>query len=169
MGDSHLFLVVALNTLENEQEHLVYHIHNLMVVVFKSHLEIETGELGQVPVGVGIFSSKDGPDLVHPLHISSDSHLFSQLRRLGQESGAAEVVDFEHSGTRLSCSGLEFGRLNLSEALRIEEGSEEISDAGAKTKDRMGDRGTEVDNPVGETSGLADTGVERARPSKLGK
>ena len=53
-------LVIRLNTFEDEQEHSIDHVHNLVVLVLENHLEIETGELGQVLVGVG-FSLKTEP------------------------------------------------------------------------------------------------------------
>ena len=161
--------VVILNTLENEEEHLVNHIHDLVVVAFESHLEIETSEFGQVPVGVRVLSPKDGADLVNPLHISGDSHLLSQLRRLCQEGWTAEVVDLEHSRTGLSSSGLEFGGLDLSKALGIEERSEEVGDTSTETENGVGDRGAEVNDSVYKTSSLADTRIVGIRTGELAK
>lgn len=169
MEITHLFLVIGLNTFEDEQEHLVDNVHDLMIVVLESHLEVETGEFGQVPVGVGVLSPENGANLVHPFHISSDGHLLGQLRGLGQEGWTTEVVNLEHGGTGLSGSGLKLGRLDLGEALRIEEGPEEVGDAGTDTEDGVGDRSTEVDNSVGEAGGLADTGVVGIGPSELSK
>ena len=68
-------LVIGLNALEVEQEHLVDHVHDFVVVVLDSHLEIETGELGQVPVGVGVLGPEGGADFVHLLHIGGSGHL----------------------------------------------------------------------------------------------
>ena len=167
MKIAHLLLVIGLDALEDEQEHLVDHIHDLVVVVLESHLEVETGELGQVPVGVGILSPEDGANFVDALHISGDGHLLSQLRGLCQERWPAEVVDFEDGGTRLGGSGLEFGRLDLGEALGVEEGSEEIGDTGTDTEDGTGDWSAEVDNSVGETCGLANARVVGIRPGEL--
>jgi hypothetical protein len=164
-----LLLVVILNTLENEEEHLVDHIHDLVIIIFESHLKVEASEFGQVPVGVRVLSPEDGADLVYPLHISSDSHLLSQLGRLRQESRTTEIVDLEHGRAGLSSSGLEFGRLDLGEPLGIEECSEEVGDTGANTKDGVGDRGTEVNNSVGETSSLADTRIVGVWSGKLGE
>ena len=154
---------------ENEQEHLVDDVHDLVIVVFESHLEIETGEFGQVPVGVGVLSPKDRSNLVHPLHISSDGHLLSQLRGLCQEGGTTEVVDLEYSGTGFGGSGLKLGGLNLGKSPRIEERSEEIGDAGTNTEDGMGDWASEVNNSVGETSGLANAGIVGIGAGKLGE
>ena len=53
-------LVIRLNTFEDEQEHSIDHVHNLVVLVLENHLEIKTGELSQVLVGVG-FSLKMEP------------------------------------------------------------------------------------------------------------
>ena len=46
-------LAIRLSALEDEQEHSIDHVHDLMVVVLKNHLEIEAGKLGQVLVDVG--------------------------------------------------------------------------------------------------------------------
>lgn len=140
-----------------------------MIVVFKSHLEIETGELGQVSVSVGILGSEDGTNLVHLLHIGCNGHLLGQLRRLGQERRAAEVVNLEDGRTGLGSRGLEFRRLDLGETLGVEERSEKICDAGAETENGVGYWGTKVDNPVGETSSLANTRVVGIGPSKFSK
>ena len=140
-----------------------------MIVVLESHLEIETGELGQVPVSVGLLGPEDGANFVHLLHVSGDSHLLSQLRGLGQERWATEVVDLEDGRTGLSGSGLKFRRLDLGEALGIEEGSEEIGDTGTDTEDGVGYWSTEVDDPVGETSSLTYTRVVGIGPGELCK
>ena len=51
-----------------------------MVIIFERHLKIETSELGQMPVGVGILGPEDGTNLVHLLYISGNFHLLGQLR-----------------------------------------------------------------------------------------
>ena len=167
MEITHLLLVIGLDALEDEQEHLVDHIHDLVVVVLESHLEVETGELGQVPVGVGVLGPEDGADFVHPLHIGGDGHLLGQLGRLGQEGRSAEVVDLEHGGTGLSSSGLKFRRLDLGETLRIEEGSEEVGDASANTENGVGDRSAEVDDAICKACCLTDTRVVSIGPSEF--
>ena len=103
---------------------LKIHAHNPMVVVLKSHLEIETGELGQVPVGVGVLGPEYGTNFILPLHICGNGHLLGQLGRLCQKGGLAEVVDLGDNGTEFSGSGLKFWRLYLGETLRIKECSE---------------------------------------------
>ena len=50
-------LAIRLSALEDEQEHSIDHVHDLMVVVLKNHLEIEAGKLGQVLVDVGFSVS----------------------------------------------------------------------------------------------------------------
>ena len=167
MEITHLLPVVRLNSLEDEQEHLVDHVHDLVVVVLESHLEIETGELGQVPVGVGVLSPKHGADLVHSLHIGGDSHLFGQLRRLRQERRAAEVVDLEHGRTGLSGNRLESRRLDLGETMGIEEGSEKVGGAGASTENRVGDWGAEVDDVICKVCCLPDARVADIGPSEF--
>ena len=165
MEITHL-LVIGLNALKYKQEHSVNHVHDLVVVVLESHLEVETGELGQVPVGVGVPSPEDRADIVHPLHISGDGHLFDQPGRLRQEGGTAEVVDLEHGRTGLSSGKLKFRRLDLGETMGIEEGSEKVDDAGANTENRVGDRGAEVDDAICKKCCLPDTRVAGIGPSE---
>ena len=50
-------LVIRLSALEDEQEHSIDHVHDLVVVVLENHLEIKAGKLGQVLVGVGFSVS----------------------------------------------------------------------------------------------------------------
>ena len=50
-------LAIRLSALEDEQEHSIDHVHDLMVVVLENHLEIKAGKLGQVLVGVGFSVS----------------------------------------------------------------------------------------------------------------
>ena len=50
-------LAIRLSALEDEQEHSINHVHDLVVVVLENHLEIEAGKLGQVLVGVGFSVS----------------------------------------------------------------------------------------------------------------
>ena len=46
-------LAIRLSALEDEQEHSINHVHDLVVAVLENHLEIEADKLGQVLVGVG--------------------------------------------------------------------------------------------------------------------
>ena len=131
-----------------------------MVAVLESHLEVETGELGQVPVGVGVPSPENRADIVHPLYISGDGNLLDQPGRLRQEGGTAEVVDLEHGRTGLSGNRLESRILDLGETMGIEEGSEKVGDAGANTENRVGDRGAEADDAICKACCLPDTRVE---------
>ena len=166
MEITHL-LVIGLNALKYEQEHPVDHVHDLVVVVLESHLEVETGELGQAPVGVGVPSPEDWADIVHPLHTSGDGHLLGQPGRLRQEGGTEEVADLEHGRTGLSSSKLKFQRLDLGETIQIEEGSEKVGDASANTENRVGDRGAEVDNAICKACYLPDTRVAGIGPSEF--
>ena len=159
-------LVIGLNALKCEQEHLIDHVHDLVAVVLESHFEVETGELGQVPVSVGVPSPEDRADIVHPLYISGDGNLLDQPGRLRQEGGTAEVVDLEHGRTGLSGNRLESRRLDLGETMGIEEGSEKVGDAGANTENRVGDRGAEVDDAICKACYLPDTRVAGIGPSE---
>lgn len=51
--------VLGLEALENGLEHAVDGLHDFVVVLLESHLEIEADELGHVAVGVGVLGAED--------------------------------------------------------------------------------------------------------------
>lgn len=79
---------LLLQSREDVLEQAVQDIEDLVVVLVDSHLEIETHELGHVSVRIRVLGTEDRGDLVHSLHITSDTHLLSELRRLRKEGGA---------------------------------------------------------------------------------
>lgn len=78
--------VLLLETLEDVDKELVKDIKNLVVVLLKGHLQIESHELGHVAVSEGVLGTEDTADLVDALEISANNHLLVELRRLGQVS-----------------------------------------------------------------------------------
>ena len=66
-----------------------------MIMVVESHLQIDTGKLSEVTMSVRIFSPKDRTNFEDALHVGGDAHLLGELRALGEEGGATEVVYFE--------------------------------------------------------------------------
>ena len=110
---------------------------------------------------------EDRADFVHPPHTGGDGHPLDQLGGLRQ-CRTLEVVDLENGGTGLGGSGLKFWRLDFGETLRIiNQGSEDIGDAGVNTGDGVGDRGTGVDDSVGEAGCLAEAKVVGIVPGEL--
>jgi len=114
------------------QEQLIKSVHNFMVVVVDLHLQVQTGVLSEMPVGVRVLGAEDRSDFVHPSHITRDAHLFSKLGTLGaareclgqyytsgedsnlsEVSRPTEIIHFEYGGARLCGRRVEFRRLNL--------------------------------------------------------
>ena len=114
------------------QEQLIKSVHNFMIVVVDLHLQVQTGVLSEMPVGVRVLGAEDRSDFVHPSHITRDAHLFSKLRTLGanserlgryyasgedsnlsEVSRPTEIIHFEYGGARLCGRRVEFRRLNL--------------------------------------------------------
>jgi len=103
-----------------------------MIVVIDLHLQVQTGVLSEMSVGVRVLRAEDRSDFVYPSHITRDAHLFGKLRtlgaareRLGRDYGSGEdsnlsevsrpteIIHFEHGGARLGGRRLESRRLNL--------------------------------------------------------
>lgn len=59
LDDIDLVGVFLFQTSEDCLEHAVDSLHRLVVVLLESHLEIESHELGQVTVSVGILGSEN--------------------------------------------------------------------------------------------------------------
>ena len=85
---------------------------------------------------------------------------------LQQEEIRRDLVKCKLNGS--SGSRLKFWRLDFSETLRIiNQGSEDIGDAGVNTGDGVGDWGTGVDDSVGEAGCLAEAKVVGIVPGEL--
>jgi len=120
-------------------------------------------------------SQLTGTNLVDLLHIGSDTHLLSELRRLSEESDGCdfgrsgqlrrfrktraergikltlEVGNTENGSSRLGSSTLKFGRVDLDEALSVEVFSEEVSDTRLNLEDGLvGDRLRIVNDQLSE-------------------
>lgn len=59
LDDIDLISVLLLESSEDGLEHAIDRLHSLVVVLLERHLEIESHELGQVSVSVGVFSTED--------------------------------------------------------------------------------------------------------------
>lgn len=91
---------------------------------------------------------RTGPDLEHTLHVGGDAHLLCELRALGEEGGAAEVVHLENGGAGLGARLLELAAVDLEEAACLEEGAEEPAYAGVDAEDCMTGRSLRHERPV---------------------
>jgi len=73
-------------------------IKHLEVMVLELHLHIETCELTQVAVRVGVFGTEYGTNLENALQVTTESHLLIELRALSEAAWLIEVHEVEHVG-----------------------------------------------------------------------
>ena len=67
--------VALLQAFEHRDEHVAEDVEDLPVVVLELHLHIETGELTQMTVGVGVFSPENWSNLEYTLKVTTEGHL----------------------------------------------------------------------------------------------
>src|SRR3989344_5124731 len=72
------------NLLEASNNHPLFGIHNIMMIIYIRNLEIPTSKFGQVARGKGRFSAKHGRHHENFLETSRHGHLFVELWRLRQ-------------------------------------------------------------------------------------
>jgi hypothetical protein len=119
-------------------------------VVLDLHLEVEAGELAQVPARVRLLLPEDGPDLEDARHVGADGCLLVELRRLREARGLLEVLGGEDGGAALGLAADQLWRLDLAEAPRVQRLAEELADGRAHAQHGRGRRGAQVDPPVVE-------------------
>ena len=71
---------------------------NLVVVLLKSHLNVQPRELAQMSVRVAVLRTEHGSHREDTLNIRADRHLLVELRRLCQIGRALEVRHLEEKG-----------------------------------------------------------------------
>ena len=70
--------------LEDLCEHVADGVDDFVVVVLEGHLHVESDELCQVAVGVGVLGPEDPAHREHLPEVGGDGHLLVELRGLGQ-------------------------------------------------------------------------------------
>ncbi|GAA3444890.1 hypothetical protein GCM10018955_43280 [Planomonospora venezuelensis] len=93
------------------------------MVADEAQLGVQTGVLRQVPGGVVRLGAEDRPHLVDPLE-DPDQCLLVELRRLGQEGRAAEVVEAEDVRPRLGGGADDLRGMGLGESQPVQRGPE---------------------------------------------
>ncbi len=112
---------LALHPLGGEGDHLLGEFHHLQVVGI-GHVELELGELGVVGA-VDALVAEVAPDLVDALEAAHQQALEIQLERDAQVQVLLElvVVGDERARRRAAVERLQDGRLDLQEAVRVQE------------------------------------------------
>jgi hypothetical protein len=120
-----------------------------MIVGVNGHFKIEASVFRQVTVSIGVLSTEDGANLENPTEVGRNSLLLGELRTLGEESTATEVVYGEDCSTTFSGGRLKLRGVDLNEAVLFEGVSEDAGDHGTHTEKRL----------VGRVSEIEDSGV----------
>lgn len=158
LDDVELILVSRLDSVEEEDKHVGERIKNLKVMLLDVHLHIETGELAEMTVGVGIFGSEDGTNFKDSFEVTTEGHLLVKLWALGHASVLSEVLKVEHVGTTLGCSSEEFWRVDLNEVILEHELSVEAADARLKLEDSLVGWHSQVDDSIVQSDILLHNG-----------
>ena len=159
LDDLDLLAVLAVNALEDLLHQAVNDVHGLVIVLVDGHLQVHTGVLGQVTMGVAVLGTEDGADLKDTAEVGRDAHLLGQLGTLCEEGVSAKVVDLEDLSTRLGSSGLQLGSMDLDEALVFEVSAEDAADTGVDAEDGLSSGRAEVGNAVGDADSCRGQGL----------
>lgn len=120
MRERHLISKVMVEPSEYVQKQLIKGVHDFMIVVVDLHFQVQTGVLGEMPMGVRVFGAEDRADFIHPPHITRNAHLFSQLGTLDTngeyfENWTEEVrPDLSEISRSTEIVHLEYGSAGLS-------------------------------------------------------
>jgi len=115
----------GINGSEDFLEEHVDELNDLMIVVVNGHLKIEASVFSQVTVSVRVLGTEDGANFENATEVGRDGLLLGELRTLGEESAATEVVDSEDSGTTFSGGRLKLWGIDFNKALLFEGVSED--------------------------------------------
>jgi len=135
--DFQLLCVSFFNTFEKIGEHVGQHIKYFEIMLLNGHFHIETCELAQMSVGVGIFSSEDWSNLEDTIKITTESHLLIELWTLSKTSGLVEIFECEYVGASLRCTTDHFWGMNLNEIVFHHKFSIKSADSGLESKDGL--------------------------------
>jgi hypothetical protein len=147
-----------LNVFEKEDHQLANQIQNLEVMIFEFHLHIESGELTQVAVGVGVLSAENGSNLEDTLEVTTESHLFVELRGLCKTSILLEVLESEHVGASLTGATNELGGVDFNEVVCNHELAVDLANTRLEAENCLVGGHTQVDDTVVEANVLLNHG-----------
>jgi len=120
-----LLLVTLVQALEDVVEGLVQHVQHFVVMVLEAHLHIEADELGQMTMSEGLLRTEHRADFEDAVHVAHQRHLLVELRGLGKEGTAAEIVELEDVSATLRSSGNHLGSVDFGEAVLSQDLTEE--------------------------------------------
>ena len=122
------------------------HLHDVRKAVDEPHLEVQGGVFVQVPGRGVLFRAEDRADLEHAV-VDADHGLLVELRRLRQVRPAAEVVELEDVRAALGARADDLGRVDLGEALAVQEAAEAPDDPLLHLEERAAAQGAQRQRP----------------------
>mmetsp|Transcript_96902 Transcript_96902/g.301645 ORF Transcript_96902/g.301645 Transcript_96902/m.301645 type:complete len:231 (+) Transcript_96902:650-1342(+) len=138
----------GVQALKDVVETPVEHLQDFVVVILERHLQVESRELGHVPVSEGLLGPEDRADLEDARHVRHQRHLLVQLRGLCKVGLALKVLDLEHVRAPLRRAGDHLRRVDLLELLLQQELPEEAAHSRLNPEDRLVCHGAQVKNAV---------------------
>ena len=139
LRDQHqLVLELIFDSIEYVRKQTAHDIESFVIVLLDCHFEIQAGELTQMSMRVGVFSSEYRADLKDSLEASAgSSHLLVELRRLGQTGVLVKVLQLEHvrpsfRGSPDQLRGVDLGKVALEEIV-----TKELADSRLNTEDAL--------------------------------
>lgn len=138
-------------------------VEHFMVVILECHLQVESDELRQMSMSVGVLGAEDGADGENAVEVGSDRHLLVQLWRLCEVRRLLEVADGENVRAAFAGGRNDLRRVNLDEALIGEDVAEELAHAGFESEDRLVGWRAEVQHAVVQARVLVHANVEAVR------
>lgn len=153
-----LALVSGLQAVEDVKHQSLEQLNNLVVVLLESHLQIETGELGQVAGSVAVLGTEDGADLKDTLEAGGNEHLLVELGRLGKESLGSKVCDLKDVGATFRGSTEELWGLDADETVVAQELGEEVDNTVLDGEDGAVVLASQVNDAVVEAGVQGDVG-----------
>ena len=80
IDDLQFSCIASLQPVADVDNHTTDHVKNFKVMVLKLHLHVESCELTQMPVSVGVFCAEYWANLIDSLQITTECHLLVKLR-----------------------------------------------------------------------------------------
>lgn len=148
VDNSQLFGESGFKTLKDVNEKTGSEVHDFMVGLLDSHFEVQTGELAEMSVGVGVFGSKHMAHFEYFLEISLDAHLLVKLGTLSQTSLLTEIFQVEHVRSSFRGTSNKFGSVDLHKFILVAVFSEKLADSTLKSENSLFSRGSQIQNSV---------------------
>src|SRR5947207_15974502 len=88
-------------------------------------------------MSITVFRSKHWPNLIYPLKVRCQRHLFVKLRTLCEECRSIKVLYFKHAGPGFRRSCRQFRSMDFEKSLSIKDTAKNVADGGVDAEDGL--------------------------------